>query len=168
MQVIDIDTGVFTEEALKVIASMYQDGVMQGDLKYQTSCFPLKQMTCRTLSIPKVCGFTDGRDEKEFARRFRLADSLDAFQPLIQPKFVADEKGNMYILHNKLVGFCVLSYDENRRVGEEYVLFNQQMTPMLLEMPWKSFARQFDIIILCIINLLGCWLSCCMKARLNT
>lgn len=74
----DIDTGVFTDEALTIITSMYQDGVMKGELEYKSAGYPPKQDYVPFINAPKACGFTDERDEKEFSRRFRLADELKA------------------------------------------------------------------------------------------
>lgn len=129
----DIDTGVFTDEALTIITSMQQDGVMKGGLETKTTGYPPKRDYVPFINTPRACGFTDERDEKEFARRFRLADELNVFGELLQPKFVADEKGNMYILHKQRVGFCVLSYNENRHVGEEYVLYDKRLMPIMLQ-----------------------------------
>ena len=125
--------GVFTDESWKIIASMYQDGVMKGKLKYKIMGFPPKQEYVPFIHTHKACGFTDERDEKEFARRFRLADELNVFGELLQPQFVADEQGNMYILHKQRVGFCVLSYNPNRHVGEEYVLYDKRLMTMMLQ-----------------------------------
>lgn len=66
----DIDTGVFTDEALTIITSMQQDGVMKGELQYKTAGYPPKQDYAPFINVPKACSFTDERDEKEFARRF--------------------------------------------------------------------------------------------------
>nr|DAM80240.1 MAG TPA: hypothetical protein [Caudoviricetes sp.] len=129
----DIDTGVFTDEALTIITSMQQDGVMKGELQYKSTGYPPKQDYTPFINTPKACSFTDEQDEKEFARRFRLADELNAFGELLQPKFVVDEQGNMYILHKQRVGFCVLSYSQNRRVGEEYVLYDKRLLSMMLQ-----------------------------------
>lgn len=80
----DIDTGVFTDEALTIITSMQQDGVMKGGLEYKPTGYPPKQDYAPFINTPKACSFTDEQDEKEFARRFRLADELNAFGELLQ------------------------------------------------------------------------------------
>ena len=49
----DIDTGVFTDEALTIITSMYQDGVMKGELQYKTAGYPPKQDYAPFINTPR-------------------------------------------------------------------------------------------------------------------
>lgn len=68
----DIDTGVFTDEALTIITSMYQDGVMKGELQYKSAGYPPKQDYAPFINAPKACSFTDEQDKKRILPPFPL------------------------------------------------------------------------------------------------
>lgn len=53
----DIDTGVFTDEALTIIQSMYQDGVMKGELEYKPTGYPPKQDYAPFINAPQGLQF---------------------------------------------------------------------------------------------------------------